>query len=327
MRNYSKCVAIVVLFAVIAVGCSSPASEPKTGNEPAKAKLISIGTSGVSGTFYPIGGAMAQVLTNQLPGVSATAEATGGGVENLRLVENAEMFAAMVSVTTTAAAFEGREPFKKGEFTKVRAAFNMFPGYMYMVTTDPDIKQISDLVGKRVTLGDAGSASVTDALDVLGALGITVDDIKPVYLGKANAMNALRDGLADVAIEFAGGRPAFISDFMATRKLYFVPTSSEEIEQISETLPYFSGTIPASWFNTPADVPTVVTYVAMYVNEASSEEDVYQFVKTIFDNLEEVKKAHPAAASISLETATLSAGAPFHPGATKYFKEKGLVDE
>lgn len=312
MRKYGSYLLVMFLLASLAAGCTSLAN--KQGNET---KLISIATSGVSGTFYPIGGAMAQILSDKLAGVNATAEATGGGVENLRLVENQEVFAGIVSVTTLAAAYEGREPFEKNEFAHVRVAFNMFPGYMYMVTTDPNIKSVSQLKGKRVTVGDAGSASVTDAQDALKALGISFEDIKPVYLGKSNAMNALRDGLADVAIEFAGGRPAFISDFMATRKLYFIPMTADETEAVTSQLPYHPGNIPSSWFNTSEDVPTLVSYVTMIVNEKSSEDDVYQFVRTIFENLDEVKKSHPAAAAMSLDSAHLDAGAPFHPGAEK----------
>lgn len=308
-----------MLLASLAASCTT------TGNQGNKSRFISIATSGVSGTFYPIGGAMAEVLSDKLPGVTATAEATGGGVENLRLVEDNEVFAGVISVTTLAAAYEGREPFEENEFTEVRAAFNMFPGYMYMVTTDPNIKSISQIKGKRVTVGDAGSASVTDAQDSLRALGIEFEDIKPVYLGKSNAMNALRDGLADIAIEFAGGRPAFISDFMATRKLYFIPITDEETEKVSSQLPYFGGVIPASWFGTPEDIPTLVTYVAMVVNDQSSEEDVYDFVKTIFENLGKIQKSHPAAGDMCLDNAHLDAGAPFHPGAEKYYQEQGIV--
>jgi len=309
---------ILALVLILTLSCS---------NAFAGVERFSLATGGLAGTYYPIGGAIANIITKFVPEVELTAESTGASVANLKMARQGEVDFLMGASNTTFAAFSGEEPFDEA-VKNIRGITALYPEtFQFIVRKDSGIKSFSDLKGKRVVVGAPGSGTERTANLVLNMYGITYDDITPEFLSFAEGVTALKDRTVDCAIVGSGLPTAVVIDAAASMDISLIPVDKEIYEKFSKDYPFLgSNIIPAGLYNgVNEDVFTVASPALLSVREDISEDVVYEVVKAIFEHLDALVETHAQGKNIKLETALNGMSIPLHPGAEKYYKEVGLL--
>jgi TRAP transporter TAXI family solute receptor len=291
---------------------------------------LSIATGGTGGVYYPLGGGMANVFSKVIPGMSATAEVTGGSVDNMRLIGTGKSYIALTQADAAKDAFNGEGKFK-GTKIPVRAMMMLYTNLMHVVTIEgTGINNINDLKGKRVSTGSPGSATEVFAFRVLEAAGIDpLKDFTRERLGAAESANAMKDkkidafffvvGLPTSSITDLGATPGVKIKFLDHQNLLPAMVKKHGAIYIADVIP--KGTYPGQTVDNKA---TAVANL-LVANANMSDQTVYNIVKTIFDRRPDLIAVHKTAADIKLEMQKPDASpVPWHPGAVKYFKEKGL---
>jgi TRAP transporter TAXI family solute receptor len=299
------------------------------GASHAQQKTMSIGTGGTGGVYYPLGGAVANVLSKNLPNVQATAEVTGGSVDNLKLIGAGKSELAFTMADAALDALKGEDKFKSGK-VPLQALLVVYPNRMHVVTVEGrGINSMADLKGKRVSTGSPGSATEVMAFRVIEAAGLDRDkDMRRERLGVAESTNALKDGKID-AYFWVGGLPtAAVTDLGATPgvKLKLVD-HSDVVEKMNAKYGgiYSAGVIPAKTYpGQDKDNKISVVQNILVADAKMPEKQVYDIVKTLFEKRDEIALAHGEAKAIVLDTQNKqNTTIPWHPGAEKYFKEAG----
>lgn len=291
---------------------------------------ISIGTGGTGGVYYPMGGGMANVLSKYVPGMQATAEVTGGSVANLQLLGTGKSDVGLVMVDAALTALNGEDKFKSGKIP-IRTLMVLYPNRMHVVSIESTgIKKMTDLKGKRVSTGSAGSATEVMAFRVIEAAGLDKDkDLKRERLGVAESVNALKDGKID-AFFWVGGIPtAAVTDLGATPgvKIQMID-HSEVVDAMNKKYGplYVQDVIPPKSYpgqDTPNKVATVWNILVSH--ERMPDQVAYNIVKAIFDKKPELVTVHREALNFDYNYQTNNhSPIPYHPGAIKYFAEHGI---
>lgn len=301
-----------------------------TGAADAQQKTIAIGTGGTGGVYYPLGGAIANVLSKNLPNVQATAEVTGGSVDNLKLIASGQSELGFTMADAAQDALQGQGKFTSGK-VPLQTLLVVYPNRMHVVTVEgKGIEKLSDLKGKRVSTGSPGSATEVMAFRVIEAGGLDKDkDMTRERLGVAESVNAVKDGKID-AFFWVGGLPtAAVTDLAATPGLKIkLVDHSEVVAKMNAKYGdlYSAGTIPAGTYpgydkdNKNAEVWNIVV-----TGSKMSDADAYAIVKTLVEKKADLVAVHKEANSFNLENQVQARSpVPFHPGALKYFKEKGI---
>jgi TRAP transporter TAXI family solute receptor len=291
---------------------------------------IAIATGGTGGVYYPLGGGMANVLTKYVPGYAATARVTGGSVDNLKLIGSQQSEVALVMVDAALDALRGEDKFK-GSPVEARTLMILYPNRMHVVTTAATgIKSMADLKGKRVSTGSPGSATEVMAFRVIEAAGLDKDkDMKRERLGVAESTNAIKDGKID-AYFWVGGLPtAAVTDLAATPGVKLVLIDhSEVLDKMNAKYGgiYSAGVIPAKTYpGQDTDNKITVVQNILIANAKMPDQVAYNIVKTFIEKRDELIAVHREAESIKLENQVAkNSPIPWHPGAAKYFTEKGL---
>jgi TRAP transporter TAXI family solute receptor len=292
-----------------------------------KTKLISIGTAQIGGVWYPYGGTIANVISKYLPGVQATAEVTNGAVDNAKLVGAGKTELALMMADVGYDAYMGKGPFK--EKIPIRNLATLHQNYNYAVCLEgKGINSIRDLKGKRISTSPPGSGAEVVALRVLEAYGIDLKDIGRERLSAAESSGALKDGKID-AFFWNGGIPgAAIMDLAATPGIKMklidhgeiVPKLAEKYGPI-----YFKTFFPAKTYKgIDHDVSTIGLCNMLICHPNMDEDLAYNILKVLFEHKDELALGHPVGKDFKLETAVLNSPFPYHPGAIRYYKEKGL---
>jgi len=290
---------------------------------------ISIGTGGTGGVYYPLGGGLANLLTKYVPGWSATAEVTGGSVDNLKLLGAGKSEIGFSMVDAGLDAMKGADKFK-GNPVQVRTIAVLYPNRMHVVTTEATgIKTFADLKGKRISTGSPGSATEVMAFRVIEAAGLDKDkDLKRERLGVAESVNALKDGKIQ-GFFWVGGLPtAAVTDLGATPgvKIKLIDHADAVAAMNKKYGPlYAAGIIPAKTYpGQEADNKMAVVWNVLVTTDKMSDDAAYQVAKVIFEKRDEWAQVHKEALSLEMKHQLLSnTPIPFHPGAVKYFTEKG----
>jgi TRAP transporter TAXI family solute receptor len=299
-------------------------------NAGAQQVTIAIATGGTGGVYYPLGGGMANVLSKYVPGYAATARVTGGSVDNLKLIGTKQSEVALVMVDAALDALKGDDKFK-GNPVEVRTLMVLYPNRMHVVSIEGrGIEKMSDLKGKRVSTGSPGSATEVMAFRVIEAAGLDKDkDMKRERLGVAESTNAIKDGKID-AYFWVGGLPtAAVTDLGATpgTKIKLVD-HADVVDKMNAKYGgiYTSGVIPAKTYPGQDKDNTITIVQNILVANASLPDKVaYDIVKTFIEKRDELVAVHGEAKSIELANqAPKNSPIPWHPGAAKYFAEKGL---
>jgi TRAP transporter TAXI family solute receptor len=291
---------------------------------------ISIATGGTGGVYYPMGGGLANVLSKFVPGMSATAEVTGGSVDNLKLIGTGKPYVAFAMTDATLDAYKGEDKFK-GQKVPVRTLMILYPNRMHVVSVEgTGINSMKDLKGKRVSTGSPGSATEVMAFRVIEGAGLDKDkDMKRERLGVAESVNALKDKKID-AFFWVGGLPtAAVTDLAATPGIKIkMIDHAETVAPMNKKYGnlYVEDVIPkATYSGMQADNKQATVMNILVANENMSDETAYNIVKTIFDKRDDMIAVHKEAMNFKLENQKAAATpVPFHPGALKYFKEKGV---
>ena len=311
-------VLLLFLVAVALVSCA--------GNG---ATTMTMGTGGTAGTYYGYGG----IIGNQIKtssGITVNVVSTDGSKANILGIDTGNYQLGTVQSDVMAYAWDGSRTFEtEGKLESFRVIGGLYAEAVQLVTMDPEIKTVADLAGKKVSIGAAGSGVYFNAVDVLEAAGLSVDDIQPQYQSFADSADALKDGKIDAAFVVAGAPTPAIQELCTTTNAYLVPIDGAVAGALMEASPYYTTyKIPANTYNGQTeDVTTVTVKATLIVSASASEDDVYNITKAIFDNAEAITAAHAKGAELSLENATEGMTAPFHAGAAKYFAEKGITVE
>lgn len=299
------------------------------GAQGTKAR-ISIGTGGTAGVYYPLGGGLAAILSKYVPGVEATAEVTGGSVANLQLIGTGKSEIGFTMADVAWDAYNGLSKFKDKK-VGVRALAVFYPNRMQVVTLDgKGIEKVTDFKGKRVATGSPGSGTEVMTMRMLEAFGLDPDkDVNRERLSLAESVSALKDGKVD-ALTWVGGVPTpGITDLAATPgrtvKLLDHGDAADGMRKKYGPL-YVKNRILANAYPGEArETTNVDVWNLLVVPESASEDMIYQITKTLYEKKDELVRVHKDAAFLSLDNQmTGGSPIPFHPGALKYYKERGL---
>jgi uncharacterized protein len=297
----------------------------------AQAQNLSIATGGTGGVYYPLGGGMAAVLSKYVQGMQATAEVTGGSVANLQLIGTGKPYLAMTMVDAGLDALKGQDKFT-GKPVPVRTLMVMYPNRMHVVTIEgTGITKMADLKGKRVSTGSGGSATEVMAFRVIEAAGLDKDkDMKRERLGVAESGNALKDRKID-AFFWVGGLPtAAVSDLAHSPgvKVKLVD-HADLVDKMNKKYGnlYVQDRIPKETYRgMDADNRQATVMNLLVAHQNMDEKTAYNIVKAVFDHRDELIRVHKEAENFKLENQKTAAagGIPWHPGAVRFFKEKGV---
>lgn len=281
-------------------------------------------TGGESGTYYAFGSVIAQHATNNA-GIKVTGLVGNGSQSNINELKDGTAELAFCQSDVMAYAYNGTnlfdEPIKC--FSTVAA---LYTEQVQIVTLDENIKTVADLAGKKVSIGAAGSGVYFNAIDVLGAYGLTENDIEPTYQSFGDSADALKDGKIDAAFIVAGAPTTAVVDLSTTKQVYLVSLDDAHVEKLLASSPYYSKVvITKDTYNMPSDVTTVAVGAVVLANNDVSDDAVYALCKDIFDNAANLTESHAKYAEINLEFGASITAVPYHPGAAKYFEEKGFT--
>jgi len=309
------------------------------GVHPAQAagelKFLTIGTGGITGVYYPTGGAICKIINDKrdLYGLRCTVESTGGSVFNINSVISGDLEFGIAQSDRQFQAWNGVAEWKDlGPQKDLRAVFAIHPESITLVAADDaGIKSIMDLKGKRVNIGNPGSGQRQNSIDALTAFGIDWEkDIIAEQVKAAEAPGLLQDNRIDAFFYTVGHPSGAIKEATAgARKVRIVPIVGEGLDQLLSKYPYYAkAKIPISFYESAVnkeDVDTFGVKATLVTSAKVPEEVVYAVTKEVFDGLEEFKKLHPAYEVLTKENMLEGLSAPLHPGAEKYFKEAGLL--
>ena len=297
----------------------------------AQAQNISIATGGTGGVYYPLGGGMAAVLSKYVSGMQATAEVTGGSVANLQLIGTGKPYLAMTMVDAGLDAYKGQDKFT-GKPVPVRTLMVMYPNRMHVVSIEgTGITKMADLKGKRVSTGSGGSATEVMAFRVIEAAGLDKDkDMKRERLGAAESASALKDRKID-AFFWVGGLPtAAVSDlaFSPGVKIRMID-HADLVAAMNRKYGnlYVQDTIPKETYKgMDADNKQATVMNLLVANQSMDEKTAYNILKAVFEHRDELIRVHKEAENFKLENQKTAAtgGIPWHPGAVKFYAEKGV---
>ncbi|MGC8924539.1 MAG: TAXI family TRAP transporter solute-binding subunit [Calditerrivibrio sp.] len=302
----------------------------------AKQTFVTIGTGGVTGVYYPVGGAIARLVNAKKAhyNIKATVESTGGSVYNINSVLSGDLEFGIAQADLTYQAYHGQGAWKdKGSQKKLAVVFGLHNEFVTLVASvNSGINGIPDLKGKRVNLGGVGSGQLENSRDLLKVFGLKESDLKAEYIKPVESAGLIQDERLDAFFYTVGHPNGSVSEATSGRiKVKIVPIIGTPVEKLIKELPYYSkGYIPVSLYPNAANakdgkVPSIGIQALLVTSTDVPADVVYAITKEVVENIQEFKKLHPALGGLDLEDMVNVNVAPFHPGALKYFKEKGLI--
>ncbi len=328
-------VAILLTAFVLAIGCGEKKEAEKAteAKDSAKQAFVTIGTGGITGVYYPTGGAIAKMVNKKRSeyGIRATVESTGGSVFNINAILAGDLEFGVAQSDRQFQAVKGIEDWKdKGPQKDLRAVFSIHPESVDLIAAvDANINSLADLKGKRVNIGNVGSGYRNNAIDALVANGLDFEkDFHAESLKAAEAPGLIQDGRIDAAFYTVGHPSGYYKEATSgVRKVKFVPITN--IDSLLAEYPYYakSETLMKNYpgaVNDEEAVPTFGVKATLVTSAKVPDDVVYAITKEVFDNFEDFKKLHPAYEGLTKKGMLEGLSAPIHPGALKYYKEVGL---
>lgn len=309
---------------LIAAGAAAIVAAPLT----AKAvEYVNILTGGQAGVYYPLGVAMEKLFAAEIPGVQPSVQSTKASVENLNLLQDGKGEIALALGDSVALAWEGdADAGFKAPLDKLRGIGAIYPNYIQIVASkESGIRTLADLKGKRLSVGAPRSGTELNARAILGAAGISYDDLGKIeYLPFAESVELMKNRQLDATLQSAGLGVASIRDLATSVDIVVVEVPAADVEKIGA--PYIAATIPAGTYTgQDTDVATAAVVNFLVTHSGVSDDLAYGMTKAIFENLDQMVAAHSAARAISLENAPKDSPIPLHPGAERYYREKGVM--
>lgn len=298
-----------------------------------KKAFVTIGTGGVTGVYYPTGGAISRMLNKKSAEykIKATVQSTGGSVYNINAVMAGQLDFGIAQSDRQYLAYMGKAQWKGKAQKDLRSVFSIYPEIVTLVATDKSgIKTIKDMKGKHINLGNPGSGQLTNSLDIMKALGWKETDIKAEKAKAVEAPGLLQDERIDGFFYTVGHPNGSMKEASSGRiKVRFVAIDGPEMDALIKKLPYYAkAMIPVKFYPnslSKTDVPSIGVKATLITSAKTSEKAVYALTKEVFENFEAFKKLHPAYSNITKESMFKGLTAPIHKGALKYFKEAGLM--
>ena len=312
-----KKVVSLVIALVLALSCTAALAE------------LTFTTGGTSGTYYAFGNVLAQYITNNSD-VAVTAIAGNGSAANIDLLDIGDAQLGFVQNDVANYAYNGIrfEQYEGNPIDSFTALCALYTETVQLVTCNPDIKSVEDLKGKNVSIGSQGSGVYFNAMDFFAAYDMTEADINPQYLSFGDSAESLKDGKIDAAFVVAGAPTPAVVDLATTKGCYLVSLDDAHVEKLQAiSAAYAKSVIPAGTYQgIDEDVTTVGVKATIIANGQVSDDEAYAIVSTIFEGKDAITEAHAKGAELDVEYAS-TCGLPYHPGAAKYFAEKGFEVE
>lgn len=318
--------ALVFGALVVAPGLTAPAQ--------AQQEFVTLGTGGVTGVYYPVGGAICRLVDKgrraKEHNIRCTVESTGASVFNVNAIRSGDLSMGIVQSDTQFYAYNGTEQFEKaGPDKDLRALFSLqSEAFTLVARDDANIKTFDDLPGKRMNLGDPGSGNRNTLELLMKEYGWTPSTYKlATDLKPAEMAGALCDNKIDAYVYVVGHPNGSIQEAANTCSSHVVPVTGPKVDEFMKKYPFYpEATIPAGMYKgTDTDVKTFGPRATLLASTKMSEDMAYQITKAVFSNLDEFKKLHPALADLTPENMLEGNSVPYHPGALKYFQEAGLM--
>ena len=311
--------AVLVFSAALLTGCGGDSAS--SGDK----KFLNIGTGGTAGTYYPIGGAIAEVLNKDIPGMNASAQSTGASVANINMLRDGAVDLATVQNDITYYAVNGTEMFQDKKVDGLQGIASLYPETCQFVTLKSSgIKSLAELKGKRIAVGAVGSGVEANVRQILAAYGVTYSDIDAQYLSFAEGASALKDGNVDVAVLTAGYPTASVQDIAAQNPVRLLPVEGKAADALIAQYPFYTKTvIPAGTYaGFDEEVPSVAVMAMLVAGPTVNDDLGYCVAKAIFSNLDRLQAAHAVGKQIAKDTAKTGMSLPMNAGAEKYFSGK-----
>ncbi|CAM3488433.1 TAXI family TRAP transporter solute-binding subunit [Aeromicrobium ponti] len=332
-----KGISLLLTFSLVTGILSACASNETNQNGVAQGDskpeaFIKIATGNTGGTYYPVGVAMGQLLSDKLDYVTSSAMSTGGSVDNIGLLRSNEAQVGILTAAVTNDAFFGEGEFKENKYENVRAITSMWPSLQHIVV-QKDIKSFEDLKGKKFVVGAARSGTELDAHAILASMGLfyrdeygTKKNMEPVYVNYEEAAEAMKNKQVAGGLFNSAPPGSAIADLMATGDFHILSFTEEEMVKLSKEYPLFTAyTIEPGIYPNLNEEVVAPGYPAVLVTSSDMDKEViYDLTKTIFENVATLENAHKAAQHIRAETATKGIQIEFHEGTKQYLEEKGL---
>ncbi|AND39011.1 TAXI family TRAP transporter solute-binding subunit [Cytobacillus oceanisediminis] len=321
--------ALLLALSMVLAACGGGKDEgggDGEGGGADKPKFMSIVTGGTGGTYYPLGGSFAEIISDAT-GIDTNAEVSGASAENMNTLKDGNAEIAFSQTDIASYAQEGKLMFEGAAVDNVSAIGTLYPETIQIVTTAKSgIKSVEDLKGKKVSIGAPGSGTAANAEQILEVHGIKLDDIQKQDLSFDESTAGIQDGNIDAAFVTAGTPTGAVEGLSATEDVVIVPIEQDKIDALIEKYPYYvQDEVPSGTYKLAEAVPTVAVQAMLVVSNDLSDDVVYDVTKAIFENLDKV--THAKGKMIKAENAVKGTGIELHPGAKKYFDEKGFKAE
>lgn len=313
------------LIAIVALVALALTPLMAQGGTDSGSGTLRFGTGGDQGTYYGFGNVLAQRISSETD-TSVVAVVSAGSQDNIEMMDMNSYQLGFVQTDVMSYAYNGTNLFAEtGAISDFSTVAALYMEQVQIVTLDPNIKTVADLKGKTVSIGSSGSGVYYNALDILGAYGITESDIKPTYQSFGDSVDALQDGKIDAAFVVAGAPTVAVSTLATTHQVYLVSIDQEHLDNLLSSSPYYSPyTIKSDVYGTPEDCQTVAVGAVVIARDDVSEDAVYDFVSTVFNDKDAIAQSHDKGHELDLAFATSITTVPYHPGAAKYFAEQGI---
>jgi len=312
-RVFGVCVAVLFLMGAVATVYA--------------ADNLVLATGGTAGTYYPFGGAMAKIWNSKIKDMNVTAQTSGASAENVRLINKKEVELALVQSDTLDFAFNATEAFKE-PLKAMNAIAVLYPEVIQVVVAaGGPIKSIADLKGKKVGVGAPGSGTEANFRQLLDAYGMKKEDVNAQFLSFSESAEAYKDKHIDAFIVTAGIPNAGIMDVATQNEIRILNIPADVSAKLTKKYPFLATVkVPANTYKgQTAEVSTVAVNAVLIVGSSLKEAMVYNLTKALFENQADLAAAHAKGKELNMKTAVTGVSIPFHPGAVKYYKEKGLM--
>jgi len=318
MKKFAKILAFLSIAALFTAGAALAAP-----------MQLTMGTGGTAGTYYPLGGALSQIISDNSGGVvNITAQSTGASIENINLLAAGDVDLIIVQNDMSDYAYNGTEFFKDRKIENITAIARLYPEHIQVIASkESGIKTIADFKGKNISVGAPGSGNEANVRQILDVYGVTYNDFKAHFISYAETTDHFKDRLVDAFSYTTGAPNPSIQDISTLQDIVFVPIEGEMRDKLIAKYPFIAKeVIPGNTYRgQDQPVETVAVQAILAVRKELPEDVVYTMTKALFQNLEAVGNAHHKGKSILLSRALDGISIPVHPGAEKFFKEAGLM--